>query len=238
MNSGEEKLLRLLKLQTSANSLALEGKRPLDSLDLLIEAFQQFVFGKDLGVELWLETYKALGLEAEYREGTKKLFLPEDQKLWYLPMVPGVTSNKIVAGHRRSGAAYWLFNEDLDTVVPNHDRDANCNGPYVVGFRRNVEADDEFAEKSAVVLAGINHKGICLPERLLLGAGYHIATGQHLDLKVITLCTGSRSGDGDVPNVGWDSASRRVCVGWCRPDDANDVLRSRSVQFLSLAEQP
>lgn len=224
MNSGDAE--RLWKLQTSANSLVLEGKREADPL---VQFLQKFVFGTDLNLEFWLEAHKALGLEDEFRRGAKKLVFPDNKNLWFLPMVPGVTSNKIVAGHRRLGTTYWLYADDLDKAVPTHDRDANRDGPYVVGFCRNVEADEEFANKSANDLAKLNHKGICLPERLLLGAGYHIATDQHLDVKTWTLCAGSRYRDGGVPFVRWDSDDRRVVVGWYSSAYRFDYLRPRSV---------
>jgi len=53
----------------------------------------------------WSETYKVLGMEAEYAEATKTLKLPErnDPSLWFLPMAKGVTSNKVVAGHKSLG---------------------------------------------------------------------------------------------------------------------------------------
>ena len=227
MNSGDGE--RIWKLQTSANALVLEGKREADSY---IQFLQNFVFGKDLGCELWLEAHKALGLEKEYLQGIKQLKFPAvDQNLWWLPMVQGVTSNKIVAGHRRFGVKYWLYADDLDTAVPTHDRDANRSGSYIVGFRRYVEADEEFANKSASQLITVNHKGITLPERLILGAGYHVATGQHLDVKNWTLCSGSRDRDGDVPFVRWHPGGRRVYVFWYCPGLSSDFLRSRSAQF-------
>ncbi len=226
MKSGQAE--RLWKLQTSASSLVLEGKR---NPDPLVEFLQKFVFGSDLGAELWLETSKALGLEDEYREAAKKLVFPEDQNVWFVPMAKGITSNKIVAGHRRLGVKYYLFADDLDKAIHTHDRDANRDGSYIVGFRSNVEADEEFKNLSANQLAERNHKGICLPERLWMGTGYYVATGQHLDIETATLCPGSRDCDGDVPSVGWDAGVREVDVDWYYPDDRYDSVRSRSVVF-------
>lgn len=231
MNIGETD--RLFKLQTRANELLLAGQRDADPL---LEFLQQFVFGKDLGFDLWSETHKALGLEAEFRQGANGLILPDNKKLWYLPMVKGVTSNKIVAGCRSLGVKYSLYDEDLDNAVPTHKRDANRDGSYIVGFRRNVEADEEFADKSANMLAEVDHQGICLPERLMLGAGYYVATGQHLDTRTWTLCAGSRSSGGRVPGVGWYPERREVYVRWDYPDGSSGRLRSRSVEFLSLAQ--
>jgi hypothetical protein len=238
MNIDEAEVARLremdrwLKLQTRAGELVLGGQREVRPL---LDFFQTFVYGTDLGPRLWLETYKALGLESEYQQAVAKLVFPDSQNLWYVPMVPGVTSNKIVAGHRRFGVKFWLFDEDLDSVVLAHDRDANRDGPYIVGFRRNVEADEEFANKSADVLAKVNHRGICLPERLMLGAGYYVATGgQHLDQEVITLCTGSRGRHDSVPHVNWGPDYRKVYVNYGSPDIAYGNLRSRSVVFCSI----
>ena len=225
MNSGE--MERLWKLQTSANSLVLEGKRDVDPL---VQFLQKFVFGSELGVELWMETHKALGMEDEFKQAVKTLVFPDNQDIWYVPMVKGVTSNKIVAGHRKLGVNFYLYADDLDKAVPTHDRDANRDSSYIVGFRRNVEADEEFANKSANDLVKLNHKGICLPERLLLGAGFYVATGKHLDVKTTTLCSGSRDSGGYVPDVYWHHGRRKVYVYWCRPDGSSGGgLRSRSV---------
>ena len=54
----------------------------------------------------WLETHKALGLEDEYRAGIKGLVVPERPDIWIEPMVRGVTSNKIVRGHKKLGVKY------------------------------------------------------------------------------------------------------------------------------------
>ena len=40
--------------------------------------------------------------------------------------------------------------------------------------------------------------------------------------------TGSRSSNGNVPNVNWNAGNRKVYVKWCSPGHANENLRSRS----------
>jgi hypothetical protein len=129
--------------------------------------------------------------------------------------------------------AFYLCDEDLNKAVTINDRDPNRDGNYVIGFARTVEADEENKNLSANQLKEQNHKGITLLERLLLGLGYFLATGQHLDVKNITLCAGSRSSDGHVPYVGWDSSDRRVFVTWFYPDDHSVYLRSRSAVSLT-----
>lgn len=177
----------------------------------------------------WLETAKALGLETEYREGIKTLQLADNPNLWSMPMFPGLTSNKVVAGHKRLGVKFYLHADDLDAAVPKHDRDPNKQRAYVVAFRCNVEADEEFKNLSANQLAKQGHKGITLPERLWLGAGFYVATGQHLDVESITLCAGSRHSAGYVPYVSFYTVYRSVYVYWYRVGYSDGRLRSRSV---------
>jgi len=207
--------------------------RQMDDGSILPYQLQAFLEHRDPFMTLpdipWPETYKALGMEDEYKASASGLVIPNRPDLWVMPMVKGVTSNKIVAGHKKLGVKFYLYADNLDQAVPKHDRDANRDGSYVVGFRRTIEADEENKNKSANQLARENHKGITLPERLLLGAGFFVATGQHLDEKTLTLCSGSRYSDGGVPGVYWAPDSREVDVDWCGPGYSGDGLRSRSV---------
>lgn len=175
----------------------------------------------------WELTYKKLDMEVEW-ELVKGLALPKRRDLWVVPMAKGVTSNKIVRGHKKLGVDYFLYVDDLDTAVPTHDRDPNRDGSYLVGFNRAVEADEENAGSSADQLAQVKHKGNTLPERLLLGAGFYITTGLLLDVVNWTLCSGSRGSGGNVPDVYFYSDSHKVYVNWYNPRNANRNLRSRS----------
>ena len=60
-----------------------------------------------------------------------------------------------------------------------------------------------------------------------LGAQYFFETGKHLDFSNITLCSGSRDSDGNVPDVYWDDG--KLCVDWDDPQDASSDLRARAV---------
>lgn len=183
----------------------------------------------------WPLTYEKLGMTAEYEQAASGLVLPKaNSGLWIVPMVSGVTSNRVVAGYRKLEVNVYTYRDDLDTDVTKNDRDPNKDGAYLVGFRRTLEADEENANKSANDLAQINHKGIVLCERLVLGFGYYVTTGQHLDVKSTTLCSGSRSQDGLVPCVRWLPDHRRVHVLWYCPDLTDALLRSRSVVFCSI----
>lgn len=177
-------------------------------------------------------TYEKLGMTAEYEAAAKKLAIPSaNSSLWMPLMVPGVTPNKIVAGYRSMEVQVYTYRDDLDAYVEKNDRDPNRDGAYYVGFRRTIEADEENRSLSATVLAERKHRGDTLCERLLLGFGFFVTTGLHLDVKTWTLCAGSRSRDGGVPGVRWYPGVRGVDVGWCYPGYSCDFLRSRSAQF-------
>ncbi len=61
-------------------------------------------------------------------------------------------------------------------------------------------------------------KGITLRERLLMEIQYFKETGNHLDIKGWTICSGSRYSDGDVPYVCWYPGNGGMYVGWCDVD--------------------
>jgi len=179
----------------------------------------------------WALVYEKLGMGAEYAKTLKDMSYPG---LWVVPMVPGLTCNKVVAGYRGLDVQVYTYTDDLNKNVTQNDRDPNRDGPYFVCFRRIIEADDENKGLSASTLATRGHKGSTLLERLVLGFGYYVTTGQHLDVQCVTLCSGSRHSGGSVPSVRWDSDSRRVNVRWCNPGHASGCLRSRSAVSLSV----
>ncbi len=175
----------------------------------------------------WAAVYQKLGLAREF-EGFRQNVV-EREGFWAVPVLQGVTCNKVVAALKALDVQFYLYAEDLDQAVTKNDRDPK-NGSYVIRFHRTVEADPELANKSAQDLAADGTKGITLLERLLLELAYFLAMGgEHLDGENITLCSGSRYSDGRVPNVGWYTAYRRVYVYWCSPDSRGEYLRARSV---------
>lgn len=172
----------------------------------------------------WARVYKTLGMKFE----PESLAVEADPCFWDVYVQKGVTPNKVVAAFRELGVDVYTYIDDLDTNVPTNDRDPK-NGSYRVRFNKTIEADPELAGKSAEDLKTENISGITLLERLLLGLGYFLAIGEHLDVENITLCSGSRFSDGDVPYVDWDADGRGLYVGWCNPRDAGGGLRARAV---------
>ena len=203
-----------------------DGSLSLFNLRAFVEHKNPFDYLVDID---WVKVYEPLGMSAEQAEFAKMQSVSDDKSVWTIPVIKGVSSNKVVAALRKLGVDVYLYAEDLDKEVQTNDRDPPSNGSYAVSFCRTVEADEELKNLSANDLAKQNHKGITLLERLLLELGYFLATGQHLDVVNWTLCTGSHSQDGGVPRVYWSSGDRGVHVDWCDPGSHGGCLRSRSV---------
>jgi hypothetical protein len=121
-----------------------------------------------------------------------------------------------------------IYVYDLDRMIEHNDR-SNEEGAYAIWVRDNVEADEEYKSLSANDISAKKIIGQTLLERLLHEWAYFDETGKHLDVKNVTLCTGSRHSDGLVPRVFWHSVDREVLVGWYRPDDSGEGLRIRAV---------
>ena len=184
----------------------------------------------------FLVAYQKYGMEAEYRAAMELLPAWSDQNLWIVPVIAGkdrkkvVTCNMVVAAEREAGIKVWTYYNDLDANITVNDRDPARDGSYLIGFRRTVEADEENKNLSADMLATRKHNGSTCLERKILGHGYFLATGQHLDVETVTLCTASRYQDGGVPGVGFTlyRGRGRVHVHVDYTDGHSAVLRSRT----------
>lgn len=172
----------------------------------------------------WKKVYEMLGIKADFNNEDVN-----NPNYWVVPVFRGVTTNKVVKALRDLGVNVYLYTDDLDKNVPTNDRDPVKNGDYLVKFLKTIEADPELKNKSAETLANEKVKGITLLERLLLELGYFLATGNHLDIENITLCTGSRYSGGSVPSVYWSAGNRWVFVYWYLVSYSFDSLRARAV---------
>lgn len=183
----------------------------------------------------WANAYKFLLGEKEWkkREGelNKLLASSHDDTHWLIPVLRGVTCNKVVEALRKLEVAVWTYATDLDKGVPTNDRSAK-KASYCVQVKRRVEADEELKNLSADDLTEQKITGITLLERLLLELAYFMSTGQHLDVENWTLCSGSRHSDGRVPYVDWRSVAREIGVDWFPPDGRRDELRARAAVSL------
>ena len=138
---------------------------------------------------------------------------------WLIIMMEGLTPNKLFAKCQERFAS-WRYTDDLDAIKSVRTADKT----YSVWVRDRIEADEENKNKSANDCEKEGIKAITLEERLLLELFYHWRTGKHLDINNVTLCSGSRDPDGDVPRVYFNG--RKVSVHYYGPGDED--LRARS----------
>lgn len=119
----------------------------------------------------------------------------------------------------------WKWTDgDLNKIVKS-DRTAK-DSAYAIWVRDRVEADEELKNLSANQLKQQNITGITLEERLAYELKFFKETSKHLDIKNITLCTGSRYDDGSIPGVDWLDGGELHVHGY-DPDDTDGYLRSR-----------
>ena len=144
---------------------------------------------------------------------------------WLIVVTKGLTIN-LVFDKLTERTKTWRYTNDLDKAVTENDREPNTD--YCLWIRDRVEADEKNKNLSANQLKAKGIPGITLLERLILELFYFWKSrGQHLDLKNITLCAGSRLSDGSVPGVRWNGG--KLYVDWYNPGNQLDDLRTRSV---------
>lgn len=151
---------------------------------------------------------------------------------WGVAVVPGITLERVFD---RSSSSFrrWSYWDDLDQAIRTNVRAAG--EPYIVWARDRVEADEELKNFSALQLEERGINCMTLHERLLLERWFYWeSNGGHLDVKNVTLCAGSRMGDGRVPFVRWSDAGLRVDRSG--PGGAYQSLRARQVVSLAPAE--
>ncbi|MBI3337653.1 MAG: hypothetical protein HY005_03515 [Candidatus Staskawiczbacteria bacterium] len=140
----------------------------------------------------------------------------------------GLTLNRVYDACQKQFKC-WRYKDDLDKDVATNDRDP-ANGTYAIWVRDRQEADEENKNLSADQLATRQVNGTTLMERMLYELKYFDETGNHLDIRSATLCSGSRDSGGDVPNAHW--CDGEFGVGWGRSGRRDGGLRARSVVSL------
>ena len=137
---------------------------------------------------------------------------------WRLLFIPTrLTMNTTLAGMRKLFKV-WVYTENMDgNITTNTRTSATC---YAVWVRDGMEPDDKYLGKSTRQADMDGVIGVTLLERLVFGVKYFTETGKHLDVKGITLCTGSRNSDGNVPYVYWHSDTGEVNVHWFSVDNS------------------
>ncbi|MDP2676263.1 MAG: hypothetical protein Q8O83_01075 [bacterium] len=140
--------------------------------------------------------------------------LKPSEGLWVLLFIAkGLTPNKMYDAWSFSK---WRYTSDLDASVPTNTRTAGES--YAIWVLDSIEPDKEFLGKPVTVADPNMDIGMTLLERMVFGQWYFDQTGKHLDAKGATKCSASRSVDGSVPRVLWDSDYEEVFVFWYSVD--------------------
>lgn len=125
----------------------------------------------------------------------------------------------------------WSYYDDarLDKDFPAPKSAKDATERY---FLKEQEPDKETLGLSVNQAEAKGFKdGITLRERILLELAYFDETGNHLDVKGITWCSGSRCSDGRVPSAYWGGGEFRV--GWGSLDYSDPESGVRSAVSLS-----
>lgn len=172
----------------------------------------------------WHDFFRdVFGIEANFSD----LIIPEKPEGFdrLLIIAEGMTPQKLYDKCAETFPSWKWTGRNLDEIVI-FDRTAK-NGAYAIWVRDRVEADEELKNLSANQLKERGIPGITLEERLIYELKYFRETGKHLDIDNVTLCSGSRYDDGDVPSVSFSRDDRKVYVHWAPPDGRDGRLRSR-----------
>ena len=177
-------------------------------------------------LSIWNEFYKEIfGKKIDI----PFVFVPEDKDYFDFPIIIiGIKIQELYDKCKELFSCRSLRDGDLDEmIISSRSREQT----YVVWIRDRIEADEELKGLSAKDLSKRNISGITLEERLILELNYFWRTGNHLDIKSITLCSGSCYIDGGVPGVYyWQGCNQELRIIWCHPEYQHFSVRSRRVK--------
>jgi len=157
------------------------------------------------------------------------IIIPEKPNVgrWRLLIITNLTLEQLYAKCKELFPCWRWTDENLDKKVAWKERDAK-NGAYAIWVKDEVEADVELKNISVKDIKEKNIKAETLAERLIHELKFFDETGKHLDIKNVTLCSGSRYVNCNAPLVRWYNGNLRV--GWYGQDGASsDSLRFRQV---------
>jgi len=170
----------------------------------------------------WQQFYQDIfGIETDF----SNLEIPERQEGFdrLIVVAQGITPQWLYDKCKELFSCWNWTDKDLDKVTES-ERNAK-DAAYAVWFRNRVEADEELKNLSYNDLKEQEIPGITLEERFIYELKYFKETGEHLDVRNVTLCSGSRYSVGRVPHVGWHDG--RLGVYWYALGCSYGSLRSR-----------
>ncbi len=112
----------------------------------------------------------------------------------------------------------WKYADDLDKSITKNARDTKKS--YAIWVRDEAEPDSDFLGKSTRRADPDMKIGVTVLERMIHEIDYFSETGNHLDVKGVTFCSGSRDSDGRVPDM-YLSTNGEVRVHWYNLGNSN-----------------
>ncbi len=201
--------------------LILKKETLRKGLNALLKISDMFVEEK----EQWRKFYqKHFSLELNFAD----VIIPEKpvEGSWRLLIIAqGLDLNQV---YKSMSSAFkcWKYADDLDKSVAKNTRDTKT--AYAIWVRDGMEPDEQHLGKSTNQADPDMIIGMTLLERMIHEMAYFDEIGKYLDIKGVTLCTGSRYSGGDVPCMGWDSDYQAVVVFWYDVDDFDSARGLRS----------
>lgn len=158
-----------------------------------------------------------------------RILIPEKPgEGWRLIIIAkGMTMNVAFARCKKLFKTYQ-YADDLNVAISTNIRTATDH--YAVWVRDGIEPDHEHLGKSTRQADPDMKIGITVLERIILELKYFSETGNHLDVKGVTFCSGSRGSGGFVPSAYWGGGG--FGVGWYFLDYSYSVDGIRSAVSL------
>jgi len=211
---------------------------PDPEFDNLIKAMQCYKNGQLIRLNLGESDFVQL---LKWGKFYRDWFQMELDLETFLPLVPkpkkgfgtlivipqSITIDDVWAESSKKYSCWKIFNKSLQQVITSNER--NC-GAYVLRTRGRDDADAELNNKSALDLQDAKIQTETYLEYLIQHGFIWATTGRHIDVKTITLCSGSRSAGGSVPSGSW--FDDKLHVFKYSSVFAHDNLRAREVVSL------
>ena len=159
----------------------------------------QLHFHTDLNLDIWTKVYDGIRFRDHLFRTELPLVFKNSQSYWSVPVLSGLNFMMLVDAYRSLGIPVSdTYEGQIDRAVIQNDRDPS-KGSYLAVFDR----DSEPAVSNTSALQARLGKicGSTLMESMLLGLGYCIATSCNTDVRMHSVCSGSRDLKGDVPRI-------------------------------------
>ena len=160
------------------------------------------------------------------------IFVPQADDIfaWPICMASDISAEDWLSAGKDQ-LPFWKYTDKkLDDLIDASFGRDGWEEDYIVRLRANEEADDDLRNISAIKIAEMGINTATLKERLALGRFLYWYDRKLIDKRVVTLLSGSRYSDGDVPGVYWHGGKLRV--GRYNPGVAHDGLRARRAVSL------